>query len=399
MLVSSRAEYTSSKKQDDNQSILQGRVMQFFKYYRINSYFEKAIRYDELYFSENRELNDPNDLKAYYFFEDDVNLWKELLCLPPQNNTWDIGCFLDVSDQSLQVSLNDLFKGIKFDSLEGSLFDEVDKIRAEILEVFKSNLKDNIENTKGREIYAECSSEQKAELCLQFLTALLARAVRFSFYSVSFSMSALNPMMWAHYADGFKGCVIIYRGHKGKYLPLVNNIRDKNYQVFEYAKVNYIDSDKMIPVLTCAISGSAQTQQAFLQKNSFWEYESEYRLFSVIETNPTQHTMTRERLRNPRARILHHHTNDILGVIFGPRCNRETMSRVDMTLMDNRRHCGNEPFYLFETELTRDGRVIISGAKKQCDPRAPGLTRSSGGMHQIIEGEQLDALLAEFNLR
>lgn len=373
--------------------------MQFFKYYRINSYFEKAIRYDELYFSENKELNDPNDLKAYYFFEDDIGLWKGLLDLPPQHQMWDISCFLNLSDQTLPSSLNDLFKGIKFDSLEGSLFEEIDKVKKELLEIFKSNLKDKIESTKGLEIYAKCSPEKKAELCLQFLSALLARAVKFSLYSVSFSASALDPMMWAHYADGFKGCVVIYRSHKGKYLHLASNIRDRNYKEYEYVKVNYIDTDKMIPILTCAISGSAKVQQAFLQKNSFWKYESEYRLLSMIETNPTQHTTTRGRLQNPRARILHHHTNDILGVIFGPRCNKESINRVDMTLMDNRRHCGNEPFYLFETELTQDGHVIICGAKKQCDPNVPGQPRLSGGMHQIIKGAHLDALLAELNIR
>lgn len=34
-------------------------VSVYFKYYRQNLYFEKAIRYDEIYFSSNEELNDP----------------------------------------------------------------------------------------------------------------------------------------------------------------------------------------------------------------------------------------------------------------------------------------------------------------------------------------------------
>jgi hypothetical protein len=49
--------------------------MYFYKYYRPNVYFEKAIRYNELYFCENNELNDPHDLKANYYFEDSVDRW------------------------------------------------------------------------------------------------------------------------------------------------------------------------------------------------------------------------------------------------------------------------------------------------------------------------------------
>jgi len=55
--------------------------MPIFKYYRPNIYFEKAIRYNEIYFSANHELNDPNDLKATYYFEDNPALWKKLLAL------------------------------------------------------------------------------------------------------------------------------------------------------------------------------------------------------------------------------------------------------------------------------------------------------------------------------
>lgn len=373
--------------------------MPFFKYYRANSNFEKAIRYNELYFSENKELNDPHDLKAFYFFEDNVGLWTDLLNLPSQYESWNLSSFLDCTDQSLASALNDVFKGIRFDSLEGSLFEEVDKIKEDLLGVFKSHLKESVDSPKGHEYYADYLPEQRAELCLQFLSALLTRAVSFSFYSVSFSESALNPMMWAHYADGFKGCVVIYRNHKEEFIGLGSNILEQNLQVFKYSKVNYIDSDKMIPVLACAISGSEKAQQAFLQKNSFWDYEAEYRLFSMTNSNATQHAMVKERPKNPRTRILHHQTNDILGVIFGPRSTKELKERVDMTLMDNRRYSGSQPFFLFETELTRDGRVVISGAKKQCDPSAPHLPRLSGGMHQVISGAQLDAVLAELNIK
>lgn len=373
--------------------------MPFFKYYRANSNFEKAIRYNELYFSENKELNDPHDLKAFYYFEDDPQLWGDLFSLPPQFDTWSLESFSNCSDLSLLNALNDVFKGIRFDSLEGSIFNEIDKVKEGLLSIFVSHLKEKVASPEGYEFYADYPPSQKAELCIQFLSALLARAVNFSLYSVSFSDLALSPKMWAHYADGFKGCVVIYKNHNEQYVGLGSNILDRDLKVFKYSKVNYIDSDKMIPVLAWAISGTETVEQAFLQKNSFWDYESEYRLFSMTGSNATQHAMVKAPPKNPRVRILHHQTNDILGVIFGARCTNNLKERVAMTLMDNRRYCGSQPFYLFDTQLTRDGRVVISGGKIQHDPNVPGIPRSSGGLQQLIDDERLKVVLAELNIQ
>ncbi len=373
--------------------------MPFFKYYRANLNFEKAIRYNEIYFSENKELNDPHDLKAFYYFEDDPQLWVDLLSIPPQYNTWSLESFLNCSDQSLVKALNNVFKGISFDSLEGSIFDEIEKIKEDLLNVFESHLKEQVDSPEGFEFYADYPPSQKAQLCLQFLSALLARAVNFSLYSVSFSDLALSPKMWAHYADGFKGCVVIYRSHNEEYIGLGSNILDRDLKVFKYSKVNYIDSDKMIPVLACAISGAEKVEQAFLQKNSFWDYESEYRLFSMTGSNATQHAMVKVPPKNPRVRILHHQTNDILGVIFGARCTNDLKERVAMTLMDNRRYCGSQPFYLFDTELTREGRVVISSGKIQHDPSIPDIQRASGGLQQLIDDERLKIVLAELKIQ
>lgn len=186
--------------------------------------------------------------------------------------------------------------------------------------------------------------------------------------------------------------------HNEEWIGLGSNILDRELKAFKYSKVNYIDSDKMVPVLACAISGAQKVEQAFLQKNSFWDYESEYRLFSMTDSNATQHSIVKAQPKNPRVRILHHQTNDILGVIFGARCTSELKERVAMTLMDNRRYCGSRPFYLFDTELARDGCVIISGGKRLCDPNVPKLPRLVGGMKEILNGARLDAVLAELKI-
>lgn len=372
--------------------------MPLFKYYRPNSYFEKAIRYNELYFSANNELNDPHDLKASFFFEDDEQLWAALLSLQPDPDTWNLDYFLDTQDNGLISALNKLFAGVSFDSIAGSLYTEIENRSKALLKIFENNIKPGFVHPENKIFPDNYSDNQKAELCKIWLSALLARAVDHVFYSVSFTDSALNPMMWAHYADGFKGCVVIYNGSPQSSIGLRHNLLDNELIPFGFSKVNYIDGDKKIPVLECAIRGKAKAQEAILQKNAFWHYESEHRLLSAERSNPVFETINKSKKTSQRDRILHHQTNDILGVIFGPRCDERVKKKVDLTLLDNRRRSGNKPFYLLDTQLTLEGRVIISDAKKQCCPNIPGRPMLPEGMHQIIRPEELPRLLLELGI-
>ncbi|SDI70322.1 Protein of unknown function [Paraburkholderia steynii] len=375
--------------------------MPFFKYYRPNVYFEKAIRYNELYFSANHELNDPHDLKASFYFEDSEELWATLLLLAPEYPTLDIKFLLDVDNRELVSKLNQLFKNSDFDSVTGSLYREIDNQGQSLLEIFSDHLKSDFTGAENQKFMSAMPTAKKAEACKGWLTALLARAVDHVFYSVSFSDSPLNPMMWAHYADGFKGCVVIYNSSQSDSILLRHNLLDRDGMNFNFLKVNYIDDAKRVPILQCAIQGKAKAQEAFLQKNAFWNYESEHRLFSAERSNAAVESLAKVKKTSRRDRILHHHTNDIIGVIFGPRCNEHYKKKVDLTLLDNRRRSGNKPFYLFDTQLTREGRVVIDTAKKQCCPTfpsLPGLPVPGEGMHQIIDAKNLRILLAELGI-
>lgn len=243
--------------------------MPFFKFYRPNVYFEKAIRYNEIYFCENNELNDPNDLKVSYYFEDDVCLWQKLLSLKPSIKTWDLGFFLDVADVSLALKLNDLFKGVKFDSAEGSIRHEVENQSQQLAEIFRASIRPERADTPPADLSKEASLDHKIQWCKLSLTALLTRAVDHKFYSVSFSKSALEPMMWAHYADGFKGCVVIYDDFNQRAIELRHNLSSKNRMMYEFFEVGYIDEEKKVPIIECAIGGQAKAQAALLKKTPF----------------------------------------------------------------------------------------------------------------------------------
>lgn len=372
--------------------------MYFFKYYRPNIYFEKSIRYNELYFSATNELNDPHDLRASFYFEDSEELWAALLSIKPEPSSWNLAYFLDIFSHSLASELNNLFKNLRFDSISGSLHQEIEKNKESLLDIFSSHVKPDFAGPESQKFMAEMPTKDKAEYCILWLSALLARAVDHLFYSVSFSDSALNPMMWAHYADGFKGCAVIYQSQESSSILLRHNLFDTSATSFEFLKLNYINDEKLIPILECAVFGKAKVQEAFLQKNAFWQYESEHRLFSVERSDPAIESMTKEKRASQRDRILHHKTNDIVGVIFGPRCDERYKKKIDLTLLDNRRRSGRQPFFLFDTQLTRDGRVVISSAKKQCCPILPNGSEPPEGLHQIIDSTGLTNLLVELGI-
>jgi Protein of unknown function (DUF2971) len=365
--------------------------MPFFKFFRPNIYFEKAIRYNELYFSENIELNDPNDLKANYYFEDNVSFWENILSLKPSVSTWNLNSFIDVKDIDLAFAFNDLFKEVQFDSTNSSLRQEIDKQSKGLIEIFEKFIKSKTSLDMPSSPFKAASLKDKIDYCKLWLTALLMRAVDHKFYSVSFSKSALEPVMWAHYADGFKGCVIIYDDLSQKKIELRHNNLEPYGALYDFLEINYIDIEKKIPILECALGGQAKSQEAFLSKNSFWKYESEYRLFTT-EKIPSERLAMMDVEKSNRDRILHHGTNSIVGIIFGPRCSRKYKEKVELTIMDNRFYHDKKPFYTFDTDLTHEGRLTVSSA-------AQVLCESQRQLKRVFDKQELQNLLFQLQIR
>ncbi|SDZ62674.1 DUF2971 domain-containing protein [Pseudomonas salomonii] len=358
--------------------------MPIFKYYRPNHYFEKAIRYNELYFSANHELNDPNDLKATYYFEDSPELWKRLLSSDSISPVWNISLHVSCNDDELISQLNSLFKDVEIDSLTGSVRETIKSKEPELKDLFERSIIDNTEHNDS-DFSQKSSKKDRASLCVLIITELLARAINHNFYSVSFSKNALELKMWAHYADGFKGCVLIYGGADGPTINLRPHLMSDTHQVYPLREVKYIDSSKKIPLLECATKGKAKVEEAFLQKNSFWDYESELRIFTIEEIKTHFMAASDQTPKNPRQRIFHHGTNFIVGVIFGPRVEDSYQRAVEATLASNRQYADEKlPFFSFNTVLDPQGRLEISTAAKVIDQTL---------FRQIFEHEEKQKLL------
>ena len=199
----------------------------YFKYYRQNLYFEKAIRYDEIYFSSNEELNDPLDLAFTPYFDDNEVAWEKLLQVKPKVEMLNIALYLDTTSHELASELNSIFKGstLAYQQTIKSLIDSKNK---ELKRIFIKHINNAIESEytlDKNSNFSNFDTEAKAEMCILFLTEILSRGWSKKFYSCSFSKNALEPKMWAHYADGFKGCVIIYESNENSSIKLKPHFR------------------------------------------------------------------------------------------------------------------------------------------------------------------------------
>lgn len=340
--------------------------MAVFKYFRSGARLESAIRYNELYFSENRELNDPNDLMGVYYFEDDVELWSKLLQRPQADDAWNMSHHVDLRCLKLATQLAELFKNVSFKSTE-SIFEVIRKKEHELATIFTSSLWQGGDKESNFAFTQDSPAETRAKICILTLTALLSGGHNHTFYSVSFSKQALEPKMWAHYADGFKGCALIYDDHEEK-IDLHAHPNSTQWATHQLLPVTYLDSEKSIPILKSATDGVATKIFSLVQKNSFWDYEQESRLLITKTDDPRFLAMQGKVPDLPMQRIFHHNYTVIKGVIFGPRCNADYKNKILSALRHNRLHAGREKFLALNTELTSRGTVeVAGGADYLCD--------------------------------
>lgn len=338
--------------------------MFLFKYYRPDFFFDKAIRYNELYFSSTEQLNDPNDLKTSYFFEDSVPLWQSLLESELSSGAKVLSDFLELSDHALAKELCRIFLGTPIDgSIEHlvSIFNKYDSdITSALIKCVKNinMLSDDLFSYTSRSIPGVLT------LCKNGIRDRILRGLRVGVYSISFSTNALEPMMWAHYASGFKGCVVIYNA-PDNVISLKRNIYSSEYIDYPIDSVKYQNQEKHIPILKSVLSDDVAIRETLLVKNTFWSYEAEKRIF-LTKRYITQDFGKLNILlsSDPSERIFHHDPSTIVGVVFGPKFDKKKMESIEFLLRDNRRHNPCEPFYLFETELTSKGTIKIVRGKQ-----------------------------------
>lgn len=357
----------------------------FFKYYRTNFYFEKAIKYNELFFSQNEELNDPFDLKVNYVFEDNVQIWKDVLFNEKGTNErtpdfWYLSKFFDISNINLLNRLNNLFKGKKINGIS-SLKKLLNDKKNDVVSIFTEF---ELENENKQRNLA------KATL-ITVLTKKLTYAINLKISSVSFTTDALNSLMWAHYADGFKGCVVIYKAKEDQTIDLKHHYLSMDASPYKFEKVNYSDHEKDVSLLESSIN-KENLIKACITKNSFWTYEQEYRLLTAVETEPLHMIAQEKEIPSLRDRVLYHNPDAIAGIIFGPRFNQNYIDKIQIILSDNQFYGNNSSYFIFSTELRPNGNIKISEGKEI----RPKLDKQLQESHK---GTRLNKILAAMNIQ
>ncbi|MFV5507270.1 DUF2971 domain-containing protein [Acinetobacter sp. 197] len=297
---------------------------------------------------------------------------------------WELSKYFDITNQTLKESLNNLFKGEAILDIS-HLKILIDKYKEELKKIFITYKKTDIEK--------ETFSASIFEFLPTILLDKLCKALNHRVYSASFSKNPLEPMMWAHYAEGFRGCVVIYNALEDNTLELRHHYQTpiNQSEVYEYKKVKYLNKNKCIPLLQSAIDKNNVLLDSCLIKNSFWDYEKEYRLLTTIEIESIRHAHIEDSTPSSRDRILYHDPNSILGVIFGPRCPKEYKDKIQLIIGDTRKFNGNKPFFLFTTELSSFGEIkILQGEYIN--------SRYGIEMRQILKDDRLDKCLKDIGV-
>ncbi|EBJ3542594.1 DUF2971 domain-containing protein [Salmonella enterica] len=339
--------------------------MYLFKYYRPDFFFDKAIRYNELYFSARAQLNDPNDLNIIYRFDNNLMHWDFLLRSPCEYSYRNLTHLLDLGEFKVHKALNKIFKGKRIkgnlESLD-ALFDTHDN---EILGVLHECLLPL--NDIDTAIY-ENEPDPKQFLAKQCETGIKERLYKKiipAVFSVSFSSKALERMMWAHYAAGFSGCVVIYKVQENRNvnyvgMQLTDNLFSKDYVNFPVQSITYSNRSKEISIL----DPTASIIELILTKNRFWKYESEYRMF-VPEGNIGigGERDIKDSINRNTGHVFHHKTSTIQGIIFGPRMSKLKKEEIWQVIKSNIINSDADLLYLFDTELSPSGKINISNGQ------------------------------------
>lgn len=308
--------------------------MYYFKYFRNDDNFNKSIRYNELFFAPNSLLNDPMDLWFDPVFWDDIELWKQFI--EEYNNG-----LLSLKDYISQPendefysSLNNLFKG------------------KSLAQVVKDNDK-FFQKIKKSIVEHQLATDIDIDSAAKFLMGRIIEIKKYTnFLSVSFSKDPFNYLMWSHYANGFKGCILIYDFEEDK-TKLKKHILSKEYINVKMEDVKYSDEPKKLNLWKIMSKNIIDDAQYFFTKNKHWEYERESRLVICHQGIST-------------SGIFHHNPSLVKGIIFGSRCDNNFKYKTIEALKESRLYSDVESFLSFESVLNESNKIeLCTGTEHQ----------------------------------
>lgn len=300
----------------------------------------KALKYGELYFASNDELNDPYDTRLpYIFFK------------APEKMARLIIDFME-SDNQVRSILSPLVKRVDINKF-ANFISNSDLLFHELIELIDSKDFENLvqsEFAKAQTIESIGLSEIFRKHLKKHIQIRLGNMP----YSVSFSKKCDDPVMWSHYADQHRGFCICYsiEGQKMKsksdftsrFLQKEYLLKEVNYdKAFTTADAFYRFSEHFMGenVLQEKIEGHhKEVEKSFLTKFESWKYEEEIRILD-FDTLRSQVIGDNILKWDSNDRIYYYDLEQLTGIIFGSRMSNNTKNEIRSIIRDIRQKMNN----------------------------------------------------------
>lgn len=361
--------------------------MHFFKYQKPGLLEFNMLRRGEIFFASPSELNDPNECRPRYLLKGSEELWQRLASFVLQEVIFhserfsirgheSISKLLSLSDQigtQLKQAVRNRDLGLE------ELADIFINILAPLVPVEKT-----------------FDSVHLARLTKEFINGKLPEFAAEDRYISAFSLSAINPTMWGHYAGAEKGFVVVYETddntiHVRSPIRVLNGCRPLN-EKGDHMEVGTYDSDCLqlhrvrygvrppkvnlfhriihrfsyseeenhydVPAMIMGDAAEKEGELIGLVKYSGWRYEQELRAFLPVYGRAL-----------PDVRVLSA-AKSVKGLIFGPRMANEDRARavlcchlmkISQRQVADSSGSSDEPFVFFEArpQVSRFGFDVL----------------------------------------
>jgi hypothetical protein len=340
--------------------------MLYYRYRPSGELSLKELRYDEIYFSSTAESNDPYDGKVFLSYKFDKEKWKRLL-----ETAWQ---GID-GKEALSILTFPLSEHLAEHS--PSTYEETMRYD------FRRILLDKVQRLDPLTAY------QLDRLIKQFVDIYRPGGC----YTVSFSKTNNNALMWSHYASKHKGFCLVFKALDGFLY------QDKNRQLqsierktpngllapssgfglpdrFMFCDINYssdiemIDASKYMPTYIFGrdlaeyerIKFVNENESKCLEKHDCWRYEDEARL---ILHEPTAWLFGDHFIPTQEERLLHYQPTQLVGIILGalmePNMKDRIREMVHRRMGRISRNCKGSAvfdFVLFEAKISDKSRDL-----------------------------------------
>lgn len=277
-----------------------------YKYYPPSVLSKKALLYGELFFSALDELNDPYDTMIDYTLEFNSKRYTDLFNYVLEYIGIPTGFEFNCTLKYIEENVDNLDRLRKY--IESSMF-----LKRDIL---KKSTK--IEDQPNFINYFR-----------QGLKYILMQVFSRLFYSVSFSKSYSNSIMWSHYADVHKGFCLIFWPHDDRLRKNPDRRKSDNdyyailHPVLYEKKPVTIDGWNQLCRMIYdnykndkALDYRDKIMQAGRTKCESWGYEEEIRMFD-FDSLPDKFNELGAEKRSSIYRLYYYDQTQLQGVIFG----------------------------------------------------------------------------------